>query len=103
MTMAYPGLIRAIRFMRRIDQYLGPPICFGLAGLAAFSKRIRWQRSRPPVEIKTILVITFWGMGSIVLMPPALRAWRARYPAASVTFLTFEQNESVCRMIKSID
>ena len=60
-------------------------------------------RSRRRAARATILVIKFWGMGSIVLTTPALRALKKTYPDCRVTFLTFEQNESVCRMITSID
>jgi ADP-heptose:LPS heptosyltransferase len=88
--------------MRRIDQYLGPPICL-LLGAARFLV----DRVRPRVgaggEIRKLLVIKFWGLGSIVLSTPALRALKKRYPGATITFLTFEQNAGACRMIRAID
>jgi ADP-heptose:LPS heptosyltransferase len=102
--MTHLSFIRAIRLMRRIDQYLGPPLClvFGVVRSCA-------ERFRPPKQetaetgVRKVLVIKFWGMGSIVLATPALRALKKAYPACSVTFLTFEQNEPICRMITSID
>src|SRR6185503_1926652 len=95
--------IQAIQLMRRIDQYLGPPICFALAVLKSLAQTLRRPPVAPAAEIENVLVIKFWGMGSIVLATPALRALKKAYPRCRVTILTFEQNESICRMIQSID
>src|SRR5262245_16971554 len=102
--MANRSSIGAFRSMRRIDQYLGPPICLALGALKAAGQRVRGRRSVPTKgQPQKILIIKFWGMGSIVLTTTALRALKKTYPDSTVTFLTFEQNEGVCRMIKSID
>jgi ADP-heptose:LPS heptosyltransferase len=100
--MAQRSSIGGFRVMRRIDQYLGPPVCIALAVLIALRAWLRPQRPAP-ARIRNVLAIKFWGMGSIVLATPALRALKRSHPEARVTFLTFEQNESVCRMITSID
>lgn len=102
--MNNPPFIQTIRLMRKIDQYLGPPICIALALVRSLAggKRRR-GRTVATGEIRKVLVIKFWGMGSIVLATPALRALKATAPGCTVTFLTFEQNESLCRMIRSID
>jgi ADP-heptose:LPS heptosyltransferase len=102
--MANRSSIGAFRLMRRIDQYLGPPICIALGILKSLAERVHPHARRTPAAgLRKILVIKFWGMGSIVLATPALRALKKTYPACSVTFLTFEQNEAVCKMVKSID
>jgi len=92
----------AFRIMRRIDQYLGPPICLLLGALKFLVDRSR-PRAGGAGEIRKLLVIKFWGLGSIVLSTPALRALKKKYPRASITFLTFEQNAGACRMIRAID
>jgi ADP-heptose:LPS heptosyltransferase len=93
-----------IRLMRRIDQFVGTPLCFALGLLKSIKERLSARgRGEPPRQITKVLVIKFWGMGSIVLTTPALRALKRAYPNSRVTFLTFEQNESVCRMIQWID
>ena len=98
--MAQPSTIGSFRLMRRIDQYLGPPLCMALALVPSLAARV----SPPtPAAVRNLLVIKFWGMGSIVLATPALRALKRAYPAARITFLTFEQNEPICRMITAID
>lgn len=75
-----------------------------LAILKSVSRRLPPHRNGAAIAVvKKILVMKFWGMGSIVLATPALRALKRAYPTAAVTFLTFEQNEGVCRMITAID
>src|SRR5207253_9143413 len=93
--------VDAFRIMRRIDQYLGPPICLLLGALKFLVDRIRPRAGAR--EIRQVLVIKFWGLGSIVLSTPALRALKKKYPGATITFLTFEQNAGACRMIRAID
>src|SRR5262245_1865766 len=94
--------VDAFRIMRRIDQYLGPPVCLLFGAWKSLVDRIR-PRAGDAGEIRKVLVIKFWGLGSIVLSTPALRALKKRYPRATLTFLTFEQNADACRMIRAID
>jgi len=94
--------IGAFGVMRSIDELLGPPVCFILGLALSLIRRLR-RRSETPAAPAKVLVIKFWGMGSIVLTTPALRALKKAYPACHITFLTFDQNESMCRMIPSID
>src|SRR5262245_30354399 len=88
--------------MRRIDQYVGPPVCLLLGAAKFLADRVR-PRAGGTGEIRKVLVIKFWGLGSIVLSTPALRALKQTYPEATITFLTFEQNAGACRMIRAID
>ena len=93
----------AFRIMRRIDRYLGPPLCVALGLVTRLGTR-RLPSDRPPqTQPANILVIKFWGMGSIVLATPMLRALKTAYPRCRITFLTFEQNEPLCRAIPAID
>ena len=90
--------------MRRVDEYLGPPLCVILGWLATLAARIRAPRPDMPLPMNAkFLVVKFWGMGSIVLTTPALRALRKRYPECRITFLTFAHNEAVCGMAPAID
>lgn len=98
--MAQPSSIESFRAMRRIDQYLGPPLCVLLAIATALTAR---KDARPPAPVRKLLVIKFWGMGSIVLATPALRALKRAHPGAQLTILTFEQNAALCGMLAAID
>jgi ADP-heptose:LPS heptosyltransferase len=93
----------AFRLMRKIDQYLGPPLCLAFAAALAAARLVSRRGDVAAAAPKRILIIKFWGMGSIVLTTPALRALKKTYPDCHITFLTFEQNQPVCRMIRTID
>ncbi len=77
--------------MRATDRYVGIPLCW-LTGLANLILR---KNSLPTGELRTILVIKFFGMGSILLASPFLTALRQRLPDARILFLTFEQNREL--------
>jgi len=93
----------AFRMMRRVDEFFGPTVCLALRAARAAMRRVRGPGKRAPAPVAKILVIKFWGMGSIVLATPTLRALKGAYPGAQITFLTFEQNERLCRSVPSID
>ncbi len=93
----------AFRVMRRVDGVLGPPLCLALSALQSVPRRLRLRARRTPAAVANILVIKFWGMGSIVLTTPMLRALKAAYPGARITFLTFDHNEPLCRALPAID
>jgi ADP-heptose:LPS heptosyltransferase len=63
----------------------------------------RPRYSTNPEKIKNILITKYWGMGSIILSGPALRALRKRFPKAKIIMLTFENNKEICARIKFID
>ncbi|OGX15664.1 MAG: hypothetical protein A2166_02725, partial [Omnitrophica WOR_2 bacterium RBG_13_41_10] len=54
-------------------------------------------------KIKKILIIKFWGMGSILLASPVLRAIKKKFPESQLYFLTLIQNKDICRTLKIID
>ena len=83
--------------MKGIDQYLGRLICVLLAPLR------RFLPARKPGEIRKILVIKFWGMGSILLATPTLKALKRKFPESQLYFLTLSQNRDLCQTLKTID
>jgi ADP-heptose:LPS heptosyltransferase len=79
-----------ISFMRRIDWYVGIPVCYLVGNL----RRLQRSLSQSPVPpIRNILVIKFLGLGSIVLTAPAIEALRQQFPSTTIYFLTFESNQ----------
>ncbi|GAB4339722.1 MAG: glycosyltransferase family 9 protein [Candidatus Abyssubacteria bacterium] len=90
----------SLRTMKWVDSYVGQPLCL-LFGVLARLKR-RGPLSYP-AEVRKVLVIKFWGMGSIVLAAPALEKLKKKYPGCRIFFLTFDGNRDICRMIPSID
>lgn len=85
--------------MKFIDSFVGKPVCFLLTPLARWS---RHSDSYPP-DVKKVLIVKFWGIGSIVLVSAALEKLKEKYPSCRISFLTFESNRDVCEMIPSID
>lgn len=50
--------------------------------------------SRPREPVRKVLLVKFWGMGSLQLLTPAVRVLRTRYPDAELTLLTLDQNRA---------
>lgn len=90
-----------ISTMKKIDKLIGTPLSI-LFLLYEFTKRIFIKRRRP-TEFKKILVMKFFGMGSIILSIPLLNLIRKNFKEAEVTYLTFSQNKELLQQIKLAD
>ncbi|HUI30875.1 MAG TPA: glycosyltransferase family 9 protein [Candidatus Acidoferrales bacterium] len=86
-----------IRFMKFMDEYIGTAIVFLLAILSVGRKRKREKKTR------NILVIKFWGMGSVTLSMPLLAHLKRSLPGAKLHYLTLAGNSELCSMIGEID
>jgi lipopolysaccharide heptosyltransferase II len=75
---------------RRIDRYLGPP---QLALLSLFAGRS--GGNGPHRDPERILLVKLHGIGNVVLMLPAIRQLKARFPKCQIDFLTFRSNAGV--------
>lgn len=85
--------------MRRIDGVIGNLACAALAG----AKRIARPFARTRPEVKNIVVMKFFGLGSIVVASPALAALRDQFPTATIHFVTFESNRGVLELLDLTD
>jgi ADP-heptose:LPS heptosyltransferase len=74
-----------INFLRLLDRSVGVPACVLL-------RAIRFPRKGGAKPLRRILVIKFWGMGSIVLAYDFFQRIRAQYPSARMVALTLAQN-----------
>ena len=84
------GRYYALLYLKWIDKYIGIPTCYFLSLL---------PRKRSKVgKANKILVMKFWGLGSIVLVTPALRSIKEKYPGATITFFTLSTNVEICKM-----
>lgn len=92
-----------IKTMKYIDETFGPVVCFILFWYNLAKKLFIPKYTIAPEKIKNILLIKFFGMGSIVLAGPLLRALKARFPNAKILMLTFPSNREICARIKEID
>ncbi len=85
--------------MRSVDHWVGLPLCFTLGALVSLRHRLLRRPERPIRERGTLLVIKFFGLGSIIEATPLLRGIRGRYPQARLVFLTFQSNEGLLRRL----
>jgi ADP-heptose:LPS heptosyltransferase len=78
--------------MRWVDHWFGMPLCFALGVLVSAVRAVFPRTDVPVRENGTILIIKFFGLGSIMQATPLLRAIRKRYPNGRLVFLTFASN-----------
>lgn len=71
--------------MRLLDAYAGRPLCRALT----LVRRVLPDR-RADAEPSRILLIKFWGMGSLVCATPLAAALRERHPRSEIDLLTFD-------------
>jgi len=90
--------------MRWLDYRLGPYLCRFLLLFRVFSRlpaagdEVQFLKSP-----KNILVIKFFGMGTILLASPALRQLKEKHKTAKITIFTLSVNRELCEMLPSID
>jgi ADP-heptose:LPS heptosyltransferase len=89
--------------MRWIDHWIGLPVCFFVGVALRLHHRFLPRPDRPVRETGTVLVIKFFGLGSIMQATPLLRAVRARYPRARLVFLTFQENAGLLQRLDLCD
>lgn len=83
-----------IRLMRRIDYFLGIPLCFFLTITRRFSGLSFFRRKESKIY-KRALIIKLSEMGSIVLAYPFIKKIKEEYSAQNTFFLTFESNRAL--------
>jgi ADP-heptose:LPS heptosyltransferase len=89
-----------IERLKYIDEFFGPLICFVLHIYNSIAKIFAKPRLLP---VNKILLIKFFGMGSIIMMGPMVKALRESYPEAEITILTFKCNVGICNITGLFD
>jgi len=94
-----------IKTMRSVDKYAGILICglLTLVNIISLALRGNPRMKKKPEDIRKIMIIKFWGIGSIILASPAIMTVRRKYPKAKIFFLTFAQNKDICESLGVID
>lgn len=85
--------------MRALDWYAGVPLCYVLA----WWERIRSLFPHRRGDIRNVLFIKFFGIGSIILSAPAVEAVRKEFPHARVHYLTFASNKEALSLLGLAD
>jgi ADP-heptose:LPS heptosyltransferase len=82
---------------RRIDRYVGIPVCFVLTGLVRVLEWFRGGRSRRAP--RKVLFIELSEMGSTILASAAIRRVQERYHDAQHCFVIFRRNAASLRLL----
>ena len=80
-----------VKAMRSLDRFLGIPLCWVVGVLSKpFVRNVQLREGW-----KSILVIKFFGLGSVLLSTPFLSIVRERFPHAKILYLTFASNKEL--------
>ena len=87
---------------KKIDHYVGLPICALLSSLYGIKNVFVKQKSasKPP---KRILIIKFFGLGSIGYSTLIVRDLKRQYKDAHITLLTFDENRHFVELLGAYD
>lgn len=87
-----------IKLAALIDGSIGRLLLFFLSFLPPYPKKIPIGLSLPEYS-KNILVMKFWGMGTIIESTPLLRVLKEKYPALPMDILTFSENKQIVEQL----
>lgn len=87
---------RGSGLMRRLDRWVGIPLCF-LLGL------IRRRRQPAPTRPRRIGVLIFGAIGDALLASAILAGQKQRHPEAEVYLILSDSNKGVAQLLKSFD
>lgn len=88
--------------MRKIDYYIGRPVCWLLTVLYKCQRLIGLQDPYLKSTPKNVLFIELAEMGSTVVAYPAINAMKRMYPYAKIHFVLFKQIEDSLKLFKLI-
>ena len=86
--------------MKKIDVFIGVPVCLMLE---MYERASRLFPGKGPRPLRRILLMKFFGIGSILLASPMLQAIKSRHPDATIGFLTFASNREIVERIRLVD
>lgn len=90
-----------ITTMKAVDEHLGRALCAALSLVRRVRPCAMPEAGDP--SVRRIAVVKFWGMGSIVLLTPAIALLREKYPEAHLTFVTQAANREVLKLVAGVD
>ena len=80
--------------MRKVDYWIGIPICFVLTILYKLQRLFGLKNPRYSEKPKNVLFIELAEMGSTVLAYPAVKKMKKTYPNSNIYFLLFKHIEA---------
>lgn len=91
----------SIELMRRIDYWIGIPLCFFLSLMHSISRLLTFRKKENSISPK-FLFIKLSEMGSIILTYPLINKAQRDCPKAEIFFLTFKKNAPVLEILNIV-
>jgi len=88
-----------VELMRRLDKVLGNAAC----SVLATAHQLRKPFTSVEREVRNIVVMKFFGMGSIIVATKTLASLRDHYPHAKIHFVTFKANAGILDILGMTD
>ena len=86
--------------MRKIDRWVGVPLCFFMSIIIWFSTRIRFIKKKNP-DLSRVLFIELSEMGSAIIVDPAMRKLRQEGPS-ELFFAIFQDNYKSLEILQTV-
>jgi ADP-heptose:LPS heptosyltransferase len=86
--------------MRKIDRWVGMPLCFLLSIIIWISARIRFLKKKNP-ELSNVLFIELSEMGSAIIVDPAMRKLQ-QSGGSELFFAIFEDNYKSLKILQTV-
>ena len=103
--MSKISLNTKIDILKFVDHSVGIHICNALSLLERISHPLRSLKLqvRFATNPKSIVVIKFFGLGSILMSSNFVRSIKDKYPTTKIIFLTFRENEKFLKLLGLVD
>ncbi|MCE9557006.1 MAG: glycosyltransferase family 9 protein [Planctomycetes bacterium] len=90
--------------MRRMERWLGIPLCLALTLYRRLADMVRRLRPAPPPRASSsVLLVKLAEMGSTVLAQPAIRRLQQLYPGLRLHYVCLHGNEKVLELFPHLD
>jgi len=88
------------KILKFVDHWLGEPICFFLACLHRITHPFHHTFLNAHVKKpKSILIIKFFGLGSITLASSLIKSIKTTYKNTKIVFMTFKNNSDLAKRL----
>lgn len=88
-----------VDLMRKIDRYVGVPICFGLSSINWLGRPFKRKK---PSKIKRVLFLQISEMGSTIMANESIEYVKKKHPDAEIYYLIFKEMQDSIRLLNVI-
>lgn len=92
-----------ISTMRNLDYYLGIPLSFACRMMQKLYRLIRPKARTIPSPVRSVLMIELSEMGSMIQLTPLIAKTKAKYPDATIRFITFSSSAPILKVLGNIE